>query len=386
METESVTVDETGGVDAGRKRKKASWAWKVPVAVVALLAAGMAGWLIGRSGRPCGGAGRSSRSVASEGQKRHKYSWLLNGVTTFTIGVDMESLRESIMAQVANTNDTEIINARIDWALKDIDERVVDVLRRRLENLGVKDCLCQGMRGRRFRVKIPALDEKGWVETSRTFDELRHALQTSSFLEFRLAYPRNQELAHNLLDSGKVPEGYAPSAKGYGFVRAENYNAVVTNTGYKARLAAFGTPPQGYQFMLEKSKDGTYHPNYVRRKVELTGEYIVSAKADRDEMGRPVVAFRLNGKGGNIMRKLTRNYIAHGEMNPTDSGRQLAVVLDGEILSAPVIQSEISTRGQISGNFTMEEAQRLANYLDAGALPVPLEILGVEIEGALPEE
>ena len=67
-------------------------------------------------------------------------------------------------------------------------------------------------------------------------------------------------------------------------------------------------------------------------------------------------------------------------------GRELAVVLDGEILSTPVILSEISTRGQISGNFTMEEAQRLANYLTAGALPVPLELLGVEIEGALPEK
>ena len=383
METESVAMDETGGADAGQKREKASWAWKVPVVVVALLAVGVVGWLFGRSGRPCRGTERSSPSVASEGQKKHKYSWLLDGVVTYTVGVDMESLRESIMTQVENTSDTEVINVLIDEALKYVDERVPLVLSRRLENLGVKDFLCRGMRGHRFNVKIPASDEKAWLAFD---DEIRRALQTSSFLEFRLAHPRNQELVAYLMVSGKVPEGYAPSAKGYGFVRAENYNAVVTNTGYKARLAAFGTPRPGYQFMLEKSKDGTYHPNYVRRKVELTGEYIVSAKADRDEMGRPVVAFRLNGKGGNIMRKLTRNCIAHGEMNPTDRGRQLAVVLDGEILSAPVIQSEISTRGQISGNFTMEEAQRLANDLDSGALPVPLEILGVEIEGALPEK
>jgi len=379
METESFTGAEMGGADAGQKRKKASWTWKAPMAVIALLAAGVVGWSIGRSGRPCSGTERSSPSVASEGPKRHKYSWLLNGVTTFTIGVDMESLRESIMTQVRDTNDVAVINARIYEALKDIDEHVAGALIRRLENVGVEDFRVQSSKERLFYVKIPASDEKAC-------DETRRALQSSSFLEFRLTHPRNQELVADLLASGKVPEGYAASAKGDGFVRVENYNAIVTNTGYKARLAAFGTPPQGYQFMLEKSKDGTYHPNYVSRKAELTGEYIVSANVDRDELGRPVVAFRLDGKGGTLMRKLTRNYMAHGAKNPTDCGRQLAVVLDGELLSAPVIQSEISTRVQISGNFTIEEAQRLANNLNAGALPVPLKVLEEVTEGALPEE
>lgn len=379
METESVAVGETGGAEAGQKREKASWAWKVPVAVVALLAAGVVGWSIGRSGRSSGGTESSLPSVASEGQKRHKYSWLLNGVTTFTVGVDMESLRESIMAQAWDTNNTAAINARIDEALKDIYESVAGALIRRLENVGVKDFLLQSRKGLRFYVKIPASGEKAC-------DETRRALQTSSFLEFRLTHPRNQKLAADLLASGKVPEGYAASAKGDGFVRVENYNAIVTNTGYKARLAAFGTPPQGYQFMLEKNKEGVYVPHYVSRRIELTGRDIVSAEVDRDELGRPVVAFRLSGKGGIIMRKLTRNYIVHGERNPTDRGRELAVVLDGELLSAPVLQSEISTRGQISGDFTREEAQRLANDLNAGALPVPLKVLEEVTEGALPDE
>ena len=296
----------------------------------------------------------------------------LRGGTSFTLGVDEAALRESAMAQVENTNDTAAVQARVDEALKGSDERVIEVVRRRVDGMGMNEPVIQGMKGHRILVQLPGIDEK-------TRAEARRSLQSAAYLEFRLTHPRNDKLAQDLLDSGKIPEGYAASAKSKeGFVRLENYNAIVTNAGYKARLAAFGRPPQGYQFMLEKNKDGVYRPNYVSRKTELTGEYLVSADVDRDEMGRPVVAFRLNGEGGKLMRKLTRNYIAHGEKNSTDRGRQLAIVLDGELISAPVLQSEISTRGQISGSFDVAEAQRLANDLNAGALPVPLTVLAEE--------
>ncbi len=296
----------------------------------------------------------------------------LRGGTSFTLGVDEAALRESAMAQVENTNDTAAVQARVDEALKGSDARVIEVVRRRVDGMGMNEPVIQGMKGHRILVQLPGIDE-------RTRAEARRSLQSAAYLEFRLTHPRNDKLAQDLLDSGKVPEGYAASAKSKdGFVRLENYNAIVTNAGYKARLAAFGRPPQGYQFMLEKNKDGVYRPNYVSRKTELTGEYLVSADVDRDEMGRPVVAFRLNGDGGKLMRKLTRNYIAHGEKNSTDRGRQLAIVLDGELISAPVLQSEISTRGQISGSFDVAEAQRLANDLNAGALPVPLTVLAEE--------
>ena len=295
----------------------------------------------------------------------------LKGGTSFTMGVDEEALRESAMAQVENTNDTAAVQARVDEALKGSDERVIEVVRRRVDGMGMNEPVIQGMKGHRLLVQLPGIDEKTRLEA-------RRSLQSASYLEFRLTHPRNQTLASDLLGSDKVPEGYSPSAKGDGYVRAANYEEIVKRPGYKMRLSSFGKPPQGYQFMLEKSRDGTYHPNYVSRKTELTGEYLVSANVDRDEMGRPVVAFKLNGKGGNLMRKLTRNYIAHGEKNSTDRGRELAIVLDGELISAPVLQSEISTRGQISGSFDIPEAQRLANDLNAGALPVPLKVLAEE--------
>ena len=293
-----------------------------------------------------------------------------------TLGVDKEALRESIMIQCYDTNDTAAVEVMVNEALKDIDGRISDVLRRRMDGLGLDGAMVYTMGRNRIHILLPGMsviDEDR--RCSATFTEVQWALQRTGYLEFRLTHPRNQQLASDLLDSGKVPEGYVASAQGDDFVRAENYHAIAARAGYKARLAAFGNPPQGYQFVLEKGRNGHYRPYYVSRRTELTGEDLVSANVDRDEEGRPVVAFKLSGYGGKLMRKLSRNYIAHGEKNPTDRSRELAIILDGELISAPVLQSEISTRGQISGNFSMSEAKNLANNLNSGTLPVPLKIL-----------
>ncbi len=292
----------------------------------------------------------------------------------FTLGVDEEALRESARAEIYDGNDTAAVDARVSETIRNCDERVIAVIRRRLDGMDLDIVAVEHLSGHRFRVQLPGMDEATRIRA-------KQSLERMGYLEFRLTHPRNQTLASDLLGTDKVPEGYAASAKGDGYVRVANYAEVVKRPGYKMRLSSFGKPPQGYQFMLEKSRDGTYRPNYVSRKTELTGEYLVSANVDRDEVGRPVVAFKLNGEGGNLMRKLTRNYIAHGVKNSTDRGRELAIVLDGELISAPVLQCEISTRGQISGSFDVDEAQRLANDLNSGALPVPLKILAEETWG-----
>ena len=295
----------------------------------------------------------------------------LRGGTSFTLGVDEEALRESVMAQVENTNDVSAIDARIKDTMAGCDERIVEVVRRRVDGMGMNEPVIQGMKGHRLLVQLPGSNDVTRAEAKRS-------LQSASYLEFRLTHPRNRELVNKLLASNKAPEGYRLSEKGDGFARVENYDAISKKPGYKTRLNSFGRPPQGYVLMLEKDKDSTYRPNFVSRKTELTGNDLVSATVERDQVGRPVVGFRLNRKGGNLMRKLTRNYIAHGAKNPTDRGRELAIILDGSLISAPVLQGEIDTRGQISGQFSVAEAQQLANDLNAGALPVPLKLLAEE--------
>jgi protein-export membrane protein SecD len=99
----------------------------------------------------------------------------------------------------------------------------------------------------------------------------------------------------------------------------------------------------------------------------MTGEYLVDAQAQRDpQLGQPEVLFELNRRGGRIFESATRE----------NTGRLMAIVLDDRVVSAPVIQSAISTRGRITlGGGSMEEARDLAIVLRAGALPAPITIV-----------
>jgi hypothetical protein len=88
--------------------------------------------------------------------------------------------------------------------------------------------------------------------------------------------------------------------------------------------------------------------------------------------GQRAIAFTLDPEGGALLAALTRKNAPsdHGE-NGIPVRRHLAIVLDGLVLSAPTINSEISTHGQISGNFSDEELDRLTNVLRAGAMRSP---------------
>ncbi len=104
----------------------------------------------------------------------------------------------------------------------------------------------------------------------------------------------------------------------------------------------------------------------------LGGDVIVDARQDFDEVGRPDITMVMNSRGTQIWADLTASNI----------GREVAIVLDGKVYSAPTVQGEI--RGgisQISGNFTVTEAKDLANILKAGKLPAPAHILQESIVG-----
>ncbi|SLN14657.1 protein translocase subunit SecD [Ruegeria meonggei] len=98
----------------------------------------------------------------------------------------------------------------------------------------------------------------------------------------------------------------------------------------------------------------------------VTGEELVDAQPAFDQNGRPAVSFRFNTSGA---RKF-------GDYTLENIGAPFAIVLDDEVISAPVIQSHIpGGSGIITGNFTVEESTNLAVLLRAGALPAGLEFL-----------
>ena len=294
----------------------------------------------------------------------------LKGGTSFTLGVDTDKLAESIIAaNPAITNTPGAVEKKIEETLTGCDDRIISVIRRRVDAMGTNEPVIQGMKDHRLLVQLPGVDEE-------VRKAAKASLQSAAFLEFRLTHPKNDQLVAKLLSKETAPEGYKKSGNGY--ARVENWAEISKRPGYAARLAAFETPDARYSFMLEDNGDGTYSPNFVARSTEprVTGEDLVSAAVQRDPTaGGLSIGFRLSGEGGRKFSTLTRNYKAHGPKNPTDRGRQLAIILDSTLISAPVINSEIGSSGEITGRFDAKSAKKLADELNAGALPAPLKIL-----------
>ena len=98
----------------------------------------------------------------------------------------------------------------------------------------------------------------------------------------------------------------------------------------------------------------------------LTGAYLKNAKSSFDRFGRPNVLLEFNAEGAKLFEKATTQNV----------GKVLAITLDGQEISAPVVQEPIpSGEASIVGSFAVEEAQRLSLLLRSGALPVEVKIL-----------
>jgi protein-export membrane protein SecD len=110
------------------------------------------------------------------------------------------------------------------------------------------------------------------------------------------------------------------------------------------------------------------------KSTPLTGRYLKKSQLEFDQTTtQPHVGLEFNKEGGDIFAELTRNNI----------GKRLAIYLDGAPISIPVVREEISGgRAQITGDFTLDEAKQLAQRLNAGALPVPINLISQQSIGA----
>ncbi|MGE3146057.1 MAG: protein translocase subunit SecD, partial [Pseudorhodoplanes sp.] len=108
-------------------------------------------------------------------------------------------------------------------------------------------------------------------------------------------------------------------------------------------------------------------PYLIEKRVVVSGEDLTDAQPGFDQRtSEPIVTFRFNNNGARRFAQATQENV----------GRPFAIVLDNEVISAPVIREPIlGGSGQISGNFTVESANTLAILLRAGALPAPLTII-----------
>ncbi|WP_243546440.1 protein translocase subunit SecD [Pseudodesulfovibrio tunisiensis] len=127
-------------------------------------------------------------------------------------------------------------------------------------------------------------------------------------------------------------------------------------------------PGRELTVLLHRKPDGSYTetPIVLKKDAVLTGEYIKDAQVRFDQFNTPYVALNFNTRGGTIFARLTGENV----------NKRMAIVLDGKVYSAPVIQEKIAGgRASITGSFDKEEATDLAIVLRAGSLPAPIDIL-----------
>jgi SecD/SecF fusion protein len=203
-------------------------------------------------------------------------------------------------------------------------ERAIEVLRARVDKLGVAEPLIQPSGNNRILVQLPGLAE---VDKQSA----RENIQKAAFLEFRLVHPESEKLlAQNIIEPG------------YEILRMEEKSG--------------------------KGKQTVVVPFLVKKKAEqgLTGKYLTRAMPSRHPVtGELEIEFELNSDGAKIFGDITRQHV----------NERLAIVLDGELYSAPVIKSAIEGgRGVIQGRFDIREANTLANILE-NPLEAPVRII-----------
>jgi SecD/SecF fusion protein len=232
------------------------------------------------------------------------------------LGLDLQGGTSFVVRMSTNAIDSAEVRQR---AL----DQAVEVLRRRVDRLGVAEPLIQPVGEDRIIVQLPGLSEADK-------ENAKSQIKRAAFLEFRMVHPESQEL----LAQGIIEPGYE-------VLRLTSR----TRDGQEVQT----------QYLVKK-----------RPERGLTGKHVRRAYVDRDPVtGELEIDFTLNDEGARLFAEITRENI----------GRQLAIVLDGDLYSAPVIQSEIPNgRGRISGRFDLREAQELANVLE-NPLEAPLEIV-----------
>lgn len=201
-------------------------------------------------------------------------------------------------------------------ARKDAVERVMEIIRNRIDQFGVGEMSIQRQGKENIIVQLPGITDR---------DRALEIIGKTAHLEFKLVSDNAEDIK-----------------------KALNNEEVA-----------------GYELKYMERERGGREPFLISKDTSLTGEYIVNAKTDFSArgFGEPYVSLALNSKGAEIFYAVTQANV----------GKKLAIVLDGKVQSAPVIREPIpSGQAQISGNFTVQEANDLSIVLRAGALPAPV--------------
>ena len=299
----------------------------------------------------------------------------LKGGTSFTVEVDQNEVRKQILEGDAKLEGGALESAVQD-AVKKTQGVALEVIRSRVDGLGIAEPEIYPLLDNRIVIRLPGVDV-----TKRT--EAKNSILSVAFLEFRLVHAESDAWVNELFSSGLAPAGFSIVRVGNEQYYVRDRKAVedkAMDRAFWEDLKRFGAK-RAAEFMLEKEtlRDGStvYRPAYIEVRKQLTGSALKDARVDYDQINRPYIGLSFNKVGAERFGKVTAAYAPRGENNlNSDTGRRLAIILDGKLYSAPTIQDAIySGNAQITGSFTVDECTRLVNVLRAGALPAPVTII-----------
>jgi len=241
----------------------------------------------------------------------------LNGGVEFVLDLkpDYDALASSGVSR-------EEAQKKLKENFREYRDLAMEALRKRLESQNIFESEIAPFAATALSLKAPIVskDEK---------DKLQKLISMSNKLEFRLVHPRSSEI-----------------------------------------LAGNGMIPLGYERLREVSgkRDSSGSVYIVEKRPQMTGNAVDRAQAVQTQYGSIAISLKFNSKGAAQFAQVTEKNVK----------RQLAIVLDGKLYCAPVIQDRIAGgQAEITGRFSMEEANNIADALNSGSFPFRVDIQAV---------
>jgi preprotein translocase subunit SecD len=278
-------------------------------------------------------------------------SVMRTGPTQVTIQFQNGELKAQIQKMIDDYptfSETESAGSanRLVWELREVEAKrikdsainqALETIRNRIDQFGVTEPIVQRQGLKQIVVQLPGVKEP---------KRARDLIKETALLEFKMLDEDNQQ---RLDLPARIPKDKEEEVR----------------TQAEAKL------PAGDQILFERAVDKDTGREYripylVKKRVMLTGDVLSDARVSIGQFNDPYVSIEFDGKGGREFERITADNIK----------KRMAIVLDNTIYSAPVIQDRITGgRAQITGTFSMQEANDLAIVLRAGALPAPLKII-----------
>ncbi|NVK48900.1 MAG: protein translocase subunit SecDF [Cyclobacteriaceae bacterium] len=332
----------------------------------------------------------------------------------------------SIFATAANrgrisleSSDAEIIDI-IDTEVENAIERSFNILRTRIDRFGTSQPNIQRIQGTgRIQVELPGVDNQervrkllqgvaklqfwevaevneiggaidainaAWVADNQGNTESEQdSVSKENMSEedsLRMALEKQLEQIDPLNQSNDISPLYSLIQANYGLAYQVRdtvvINRILNNPDYKSLLPRDIKLLWGVKPVTPEGTDLEILELYAIKtprgsdQAPLEGDVVTDARQVLDQTSRPAVSMQMNAEGARKWRSITAANV----------GRRIAVVLDDYVYTAPVVNGEIPTgQSEISGTFTLQEAQDLANILKSGSLPAPTQIVEESIIG-----